>query len=107
MKKLMVLLFAVLLFLGITRVAQAGLIYSNQALFNAAVAGMTLSWSEDFEGFSQGPVPVPTIIGGGAAEISKAGTARIIPAGATPPPSGANEWLGVEGGIGETIQGLI
>ena len=90
------------------QVSQAGTIYTTRASYDAAVVGLSLSWSEDFEGFEQGVLPiVPTIIGNGSAEIAKAGgTASIIASGSTLAPSGSNEWVGVEGGFGETIQGL-
>jgi hypothetical protein len=87
--------------------SQAGMIYTDRSAYDAAVAGFSLSWSEDFEGFALGSTPVPTIIGGGAAEIAKLGSAEIIANGFTPAPGGANEWLGVEAGFGETIQGLF
>lgn len=95
-----------LLAVVLPQVSQAGTIYTTRASYDAAVLGFNLSWSEDFEGFAQGAVPLPTIIGGGSAEIAKTGSASIIPSGNTLAPSGSNEWVGVEGGIGETIQGL-
>jgi hypothetical protein len=85
---------------------QAGVIFTSRSSYDTAVSGLTLSWTEDFEGFALGPAGVPTIIGGGAAEIAKAGTAEIIGFGVTLPPNDQNEWLGVEGNIGETIQGI-
>jgi hypothetical protein len=96
-----------LLAVVLPQASQAGTIYTVRAAYDAAVAGLTLSWSEDFEGFAQGAAAVPTIIGGGSAEIAKLGTASIIASGLTLPPSGSNEWLGVESWVGETIQGLL
>jgi|GEM_PF-6304605 len=80
-------------------------IFTDRASYDAAVAamGLTTAWDEDFEGFALGSVAVPTIIGGGAAEIVRAGTAEII----DPSPIASGQaYLGVEGGIGEIIQGV-
>ncbi len=106
MHRLNVFLLSAVVVLTLPHGSQAGSIFTTRAAYNAAVSGMVLNWTEDFEGFAQGPVSLPTIIGGGAAEISKAGTATIIPSGSTLAPNGANEWLGNEGGIGEVIQGV-
>jgi hypothetical protein len=57
--------------------AQAGTIYTNQALFDAAVT-MPLSWSENFEGFTTGALPVGALsIGAGQAEIFTDGPQEI------------------------------
>ncbi|MEO1009083.1 MAG: hypothetical protein AAFX79_10970 [Planctomycetota bacterium] len=80
-------------------------IFTDRASFDAAVAAMSFApaWDEDFEGFGLGLIPTPTIIGGGAAEIDRAGTAEII----DPSPIGTGQaYLGVEAGIGEIIQGV-
>lgn len=99
-----------LLAVVLPQASHAGTIYTTRAAYDAAVIGLTLSWSEDFEGFVQGPAALPTIIGGGSAEIATLGTAHIIPSGNTLPPSGSNEWVALEGQFGETfgetIQGL-
>lgn len=96
-----------LLAVVLPQASHAGTIYTTRATYDTAVSGLTLSWSEDFEGFALGPAAVPTIIGGGSAEIAKLGTASIVASGSTLPPSGSNEWLGVDPGFGETIQGLL
>jgi hypothetical protein len=88
------------------KASQAGTIYTTRAAYDAAVVGLTLSWSEDFEGFAQGQTAVPTVIGGGSAEIAKSGGATIVFTGQTLPPIGSNEWAALEPGFGETIQGL-
>ena len=80
-------------------------IFTDRASYDAAVAAMALStaWDEDFEGFALGSVATPTIIGGGLAEIARDGTAEIIDPS---PLASGRAYLGVEGGIGEIIQGL-
>ncbi len=97
------LAFAPLLVAG--SLTSAGTIYTSRSEFDAALSGLTPVWTEDFESFSLGPVSVPTTIGQGLAEIAKLGTAEIVSSGATLPPSGDKEWLGVESAFGETIQG--
>ena len=58
--------------------AQAGVIYTNQALFDAAVAGAPLSWSENFEGLSLGALPSgPLSIGSSQAEIFTDGPQEV------------------------------
>lgn len=89
------------------QVSQAGAIYTTRATYEAAVAGLALSWIEDFEGFALGATPVPTIIGGGSAEITLSGSASIIDAGFSLPPGGSKEWLNDRATVGETIQGLL
>ena len=67
-----------LAFAGMATAAQAGTIYTNQALFDAAVAGVPLEWSENFEGFTTGALPlVPLSIGSGQAEIFTNGPQQI------------------------------
>lgn len=58
--------------------AQAGMIYTNQALFDAGVAGVPLDWSENFEGFTAGTLPSgPLSIGAGQAEIFTDGPQQV------------------------------
>lgn len=91
---------------GACGVARAGDIFTDRGAYEAAVLGLGLSpaWSEDFEGFPIGPVPAPTTIGGGMAEIAISGGSALVIDG-TPFGTG-NGWLGDPGGFGETIQGL-
>lgn len=100
---LRLLAFAGILVAG--SLASAGTIYTSRSEFDAALSGLTPFWTEDFESFSLGSVSVPTSIGQGLAEIAKLGTAEIVSSGATLPPSGDKEWLGVESALGETIRG--
>lgn len=81
--------------------SQAGEIFHDRPAYEAAVEGLGLSWSEDFEGFPLGEAPLPTPIGGGAAEISAEGGIALIIQG----PWGQS-WVEDLGGFGETIQGL-
>lgn len=77
-------------------------IYTSRAAFDAAVAGLTPAWSEDFEGFAVGPAPMTLGIGGWSAEIVVGiDGAQIIDG--TPLLTG-NGWIGPSMG-GETIQG--
>ncbi len=81
--------------------SQAGIIYHDRPAYEAAVEDLLLTWSEDFEGFPLGEAPLPTPIGGGAAEIdADGGTAAIIVG-----PLTGQSWVGLPGGFGETIQG--
>ena len=63
---------------GMATVAQAGVIYTNQALFDAGVAGLPLDWSENFEGYATGVLPSgPLSIGAGRAEIVTDGPQQV------------------------------
>ncbi len=69
-RRYMVSLLTVLAILAMTGTAQAGTIYTDEASFNANMAGLNLLWEEDFyyNGY-QGPVPNPGQIAGGQAEL--------------------------------------
>ena len=84
--------------------ARAGVVYTDPISFSAAVAGLSPSWGEDFEGFGVGPVASPTIVGGGAGQISVApgGMPEILSAG---PVGTGNVWIEGVGGFGERIEG--
>ena len=82
--------------------SQAGIIYHDRPAYEAAVEDLLLTWSEDFEGFPLGEAPLPTPIGGGAAEISAEGGMAFIIEGF---PLTGQSWVGLPGGFGETIQG--
>jgi ABC-type phosphate transport system substrate-binding protein len=61
--------------------AQAAMVTTSQADFNAAVASLTLQWSEDFESFTPGALPdAPVSIGSGAF-LDEQRTKRIIDTG--------------------------
>jgi len=63
---------------GMATAANAATIYTDQASFDAAVASLTLEWSEDFEGFSSGALPSgPVSVGSGRAEIFTGGPQEI------------------------------
>lgn len=72
-------IIAASLMLLVASQGQAGTIYTSEAAFNTAVAGLTNVWSEDFEGFPIGPALDPITIGGGAAEIVDSGFPLIVP----------------------------
>lgn len=57
--------------------AQAGTIFTNPDLFNAGAAGLTLAWTEGFEGFPFGSVADPLGIAGDQAEMVDGGNASI------------------------------
>jgi hypothetical protein len=86
-----------------TSTADAGVVYTDETAFNAAVAGMGLTtiWTEDFESFAIGGVTDPLSIGGGAAEIGYGGGGAILDV-----PTSANAWVQDFGAPGSvTIQG--
>jgi hypothetical protein len=86
-----------------TSTADAGVVYTDETAFNAAVAGMGLTtiWTEDFESFAIGGVTDPLSIGGGAAEIGYGGGGAILDV-----PTSANAWVQDFGAPGTvTIQG--
>lgn len=89
--------------------ANAGLIYTNQAAFDAAASGLTSAWTEDFESFLQGPSADPLGIGGGQAEIVDGGNPSIINFGPTGlswlQPGGSNSNAIIRG-LGNTSLGL-
>jgi hypothetical protein len=79
---------------------QAGTIFTNQADFNAAIAGLNPLWSEDFEGFALGSVSDPLPIAGGAAEVVDSGIPFVTDLGA------GNVWRQPDGAESNaTIQG--
>lgn len=89
------------------QMARAGDVYTDPIAFSAAVAGLTPSWSDNFEDRISDPntpfMPAgrPTIIGGGAGEIA-------TPPGADPffaPGPTGTQWVEFNGGFGPTIQG--
>lgn len=88
-------LFAALASLGITGASQAGTIYTTQASFNAAVAGYSNVWVEDFGGYSL-PISNPLTIAGGQAEVSGFGVTSVL--------FQEKSWLGSTGGP-TSIQG--
>ena len=63
-----------------TSTAEAGVVYTDETAFNAAVSGLGLTtiWTEDFESFAIGAVSDPTSIGGGMAEVGYDGGAAIL-----------------------------
>jgi hypothetical protein len=73
--------------------AQAGTIFTNQALFNAAVAGLPLFFNETFEGFPLGNNGDPLLIGGGRAEVVDGGNSVIW----NNTPTGDKAWLQISG----------
>ena len=88
--------------------ASAGVVYTDRVAFEAAVASASLvsAWTEDFEGFASGVLPLgPTVIGGGSAEIAINGQSEITADGLSPLSSG-QAWLGSNGGVGDMIQGV-
>ena len=87
---------------------QAGMIFNDQASFNAAIAGLNTLWSEDFEGFPTGNVLDPLPIAGGAAEVVDSGNPQVIDLGAGNvwvQPSGA-ESNAIIRGLGDTALGV-
>ena len=70
MKKILMFLSVVLLFVfAVGSSAHAGSIYTTQSSFDAAVAGYSQVWGEDFEGFATGSVSNPFAIASGNAEL--------------------------------------
>jgi hypothetical protein len=60
---------------GMATAANAAMVYTNQADFDAAVASLLLHWSEDFEGFAAGTNAGSSLsIAGGQAVVSPAGS---------------------------------
>ena len=63
---------------GMATAANAATIYTDQASFDAAVASLTLEWSEDFEGPPASALPPgPVSIGSGRGEIFTDGPQEI------------------------------
>ena len=92
---------ALITVLTVAASSQAGIIYHDRPAYEAAVEDLLLTWSEDFEGFPLGEAPLPTPIGGGAAEISAEGGMAVILEFVF----GGQAWVEINGGFGETIQG--
>ena len=65
---------------GTSRFANAGTFFTDQPTFDAAVAALTLDWSENFEGLPASSLPAgPLSIGSsGQAEIFTAGPQEIF-----------------------------
>jgi hypothetical protein len=57
--------------------SQAGVIFTDQAAFNAATTGLSLAWSEDFSGFTPGPAPDPLIIGAASTTVINVSRSNI------------------------------
>lgn len=88
--------------------AQAGVIFTSQAAFDAAV-GLTPAWTEDFEGFTLGPAADPLGIAGGQAEMVDGGFASIeagAPTGQFWLQAGGTEAHALIRGLGATALGV-
>lgn len=99
-----------LLVLVLSATAQAGTLFTTQGAFDAAVAAFTLVWSEDFEGFSLGPVADPLGIAGNQGEVLDGGNASILgffgPTGQIWLQSGGTNANATIRGFGNTSLGL-
>ncbi|MCJ8318190.1 MAG: PEP-CTERM sorting domain-containing protein [Colwellia sp.] len=97
------------LVLSVSGFANAGLIYTNQAAFDAATLGLTSAWTEDFESFLLGPSADPLGIGGGQAEMVDGGNSSIInvaPTGLAWLQPGQSNSNAIIRGLGNTSLGL-